>query len=133
MDLLITLLMIHTNFMDHILTSSKQLVFATKQNNMDLINFEVNNRERLINIIEELQFKIEERLNSFFTQESLEESTPIIKAWANDLGLWYEKIGKIDDEINYALERMKEETSKEIGIIYRSKESFKGYNLNTLK
>lgn len=119
--------------MDHILTSSKQLVFATKQNNMDLINFEVNNRERLINIIEELQFKIEERLNSFFTQESLEESTPIIKAWANDLGLWYEKIGKIDDEINYALERMKEETSKEIGIIYRSKESFKGYNLNTLK
>ena len=133
MDTLIALIMVHTDFMDRILVSTRRLLLATNQGDMDSIDFESDNRERMINIIEQVQFTIEERLNTFFTKESIEEVTPILNAWANDLGLWYEKIGLIDDETTQGLELMKEETAKEIGAVYRNRENFRGYNLNSLK
>lgn len=133
MDTLIALIMVHTDFMDRILVSTRRLHLAMVQNDLDLIEFESSNRERLINILEQVQFKIEERLNAFFTKESIKEVTPILNAWANDLGLWYEKIGIIDDETTQGLELMKEETAKEIAVVYRNRENFKGYNLNSLK
>lgn len=133
MDTLFSLIMMHTDFMDHIIVSTRRLNLATKRNDMDAIEFESNNRERLINIIEQVQFTIEERLNTFSSSESIEEITPILNAWANDLGLWYERVGVIDDETTQELEGLREETQKEIALVYKTKENFKGYNLNTLK
>ena len=133
MDTLFALMMIHTDFMDKIFGSTMRLNMATMQNDIESIDFESNNRERLINIIEQIQFTIEERLNRFSCQESIEEVTPILKAWANDMGLWLEKVNAVDDLTTEGLEALKDETSKEIAVIYRAKEHFKGYNLNTMK
>ncbi len=133
MDTLFALIMVHTDFMDHIMVSSRRLQRATLRGDMDTIEFESNNRERLINIIEQIQFTIEERLNAFSTQESIMELTPVLNAWANDLGLWYEKVGALDDETTQGLEELKEETQREIAVVYKNKEGLKGYNLNSLK
>ena len=133
MDTLFALIMVHTDFMDHIMVSSRRLKRAAMRGDMDAIEFESNNRERLINIIEQIQFTIEERLNTFSTQESIMELTPVLNAWANDLGLWYERVGALDEETTQGLEELKEETQREIAVVYKNKEGLKGYNLNSLK
>ena len=133
MDTLFALIMVHTDFMDHIMVSSRRLKRAAMRGDMDAIEFESNNRERLINIIEQIQFTIEERLNNFSTQESIMELTPVLNAWANDLGLWYERVGALDEETTQGLEELKEETQREIAVVYKNKEGLKGYNLNSLK
>ncbi len=133
MDTLFSLIQLHTDLMDRILIVTKRLFRAAKDNDIDNIEFESLNRERLINIIENVQMTIEEKLNSIFDESIKRELTPILNAWANDLGLWYETIGRIDDETTQGLEQFREETAREIAATYKGKESMKGYNLNQLK
>lgn len=92
-----------------------------------------NNRERLLGIIAQEQTSIEAIINSIFTEELTPENINIIKSWALDTQEWINKTALADDQIVEALNDSKDEVTKEIASIFRSKTAFRGYNLNDVR
>ncbi|MCR9206231.1 MAG: hypothetical protein NXH75_16735 [Halobacteriovoraceae bacterium] len=92
-----------------------------------------NNRERLLSIIAQEQEAIEAIINSIFSEELTPENINIIKSWAFDTQDWINKTAMADEEILTTLNDSKDEITKEIASIFRSKTAFRGYNLNDVR
>lgn len=101
--------------------------------NWEAVEENTNNRERLLSIIAQEQESIESVINSIFTEELTPENINIIKSWAFDTQDWINKTAIADEEILNALNDSKDEITKEIASIFRSKTAFRGYNLNDVR
>ena len=88
--------------------------------NLDQAIFELDNRDRLINIVnnQSLTLKVEAGANPY----NLEEIDSLLKL-----------IQKGDEMIISQLDNLKSSTNKEIAKVFKTKESFKGYNLRDLR
>jgi hypothetical protein len=123
----------HLALLDLALQSSARIKsFATKKD-IDGVTSETENRERIINIVGQIQSKIERQIDALAPGDLTPDSLPILKSWFQDLAHWSDKMTAIDSDTIELLADQKEETTKEIGTIFKNKELFKGYNLSQKK
>lgn len=127
------LLMRHTSLLDSSLNMTHNIFQATSRGDINLVNFEADNRERVISILTKFQTEIEDMLATLKADEVTQDIVEIIKAWQVDVNCWASEMDAIDAKSFEVLEVQKLETTKEIGTIFKSRQQFKGYNLNNTK
>ncbi len=127
------LIMVHLGIFDVISDLTNRALMALSENNLESMMYDLQNKDRLINILSEVQAEIEDLIETTAQENIDSEFVNIIKTWSNDLNLNLEKISHLDMELTDALNNAKDETSKELASIFRSFEQFKGYNLSTTK
>lgn len=126
-------IMQHLDFLECLLSATHGLEAATRKNKIDLIEQITDNRDRLINIIKALQSGIEDDIANadkrIFTTDVIE----ILKSWSNEVNNLVQVVDQKDREISLLLENLKSETSKEIGSIYKSRNSIRNYQSSIVK
>jgi hypothetical protein len=123
----------HLEYMDAVSMISAKMLEAAESEDESRLLLESNNRERLIKIIEELQNKTEIMIKALPSLLLSHDLIEIVKLWGQDVICWVEDIDQIDQMILQHLEHLKENTTKEIASIFKSKQQFKGYNLNSVR
>lgn len=126
-------IMIHTDIFDAINKSTNNLVKAMENDDVDKIEFFIDNRDHTINLSKEVYSRIESFINNLPQEELTKENIEIIKSWSFDLSDQITFVQTKDDEIIEMLNKMKTNVGKEIGDIYKISQKFKGYNLNNVK
>ncbi len=123
----------HLSLLEIALHSSIRIKNYAQAENLDSVANETDNRERIINVVSQIQHKIEKQIDLLTAPDLSPDSLPILKAWFQDLAHWTDKMSTIDYETVEILALQKEETTKELGTIFKNKELFKGYNLSIKK
>lgn len=123
----------HREFMDMGTLCTKRILKASQEGRVNQADQESENRERLVNIIGNIQSAIEKEIQAMPLEGDSIELINLVKAWNNDIEHWLEKISCLDLEIIESLQDEKTNTTKEIASTYQNREKFKGYNLNNVK
>ena len=118
----------HLCLLDMALHSSQQISCHAKLENLDAVNRETDNRERLVNILGNLQQSIEDKINQLNAAALTKDDIAILKSWFQDLTTWSEKMLALDAETVEILSTQKETTTQEIAHLFKNKEVIKGYN-----
>lgn len=130
---LINKLQSFTSRLDQGSKSTNGIINAIQNENWGAVEFETNNRARILNIIAMEQEKIEKLINGLIAEEINSESMALIKSWAFDTQNWISETADKDDQIIDMLNHSKDETTKEIAAMFKSKQAFRGYNLNDVR
>lgn len=123
----------HLSLLELALFSSQKIKAFAQTEDLDNVSHETDNRERIINIVSQLQLKIEAQIDQLQPEDIVEDSLPILKSWFHDLSKFTDAMSTLDAETIEALALQKEETTKEIVTIFKNKEMFKGYNVANKK
>lgn len=126
-------IMIHIDLLDLAQRCSQSMLKSARMGDVNSVNFLSENRERVIQAISKKQQEIESFTHLIEIKALSPELMDILKTWSADLEAWVLRIQDIDTRLVQALEREKTETSKQIGALFKTKEQFKGYNLNNTK
>jgi hypothetical protein len=118
----------HLCMLDLALTSSEKIVAYAAKEKLDSVVSETENRERLVNVISKIQATVEDQINQLNVASMDNADIMILKSWFQDLSIWSEKMIACDKQTVELLAQQKEETTKEIASLFKSKELFKGYN-----
>lgn len=118
----------HLSLLEMSLESSSKIKAYATMNDLDQVINETENRERLVNIIGQIQSGIERKIQALGPQDLQEDSLDILRSWFQDLAIWSEKMIENDKETVELLNQQKDDTTKEIATIFKNKESIKGYN-----
>lgn len=118
----------HLSLLDLALASSIKISSMAKNEKLDDLVSETDNRERLVNLIGQFQQAIENQINQINAAELTTNDIGILKTWFEDLAAWSEKMTEEDRITIDFLSLQKENTTREIAIVYKNKESLKGYN-----
>lgn len=132
-DNLITKITYHLNNLDLVEIASEKLLQACANGDIERIEFLTVNRGRLVNLIQEQQNHIEQMIDQNSQEFAIPETVDLLKAWINDIAIKTEKITYLDQEILEELSKEKTKTTQEIAATFKTKESFKGYNLNKVR
>lgn len=128
MDMISTLFTIST-FTDFAIEISQKALEVARANNADEAELLLDNRSRVIQIIEKYQNRIVDSVE----REPSAEMIELVNTWQVDLSRFVSRIDILDNDITYELERLKQEIIKEIGTMSANKKSISGYNLQTTK
>lgn len=123
---------VHLSMLDLAVLSSERIVQIARLDDLDHLESEIENRERLMNATQKIQSLIEASVNKLEAEQVNAEDVIIFKSWFNDLNLVTEKILHLDRQVVEVLTQQKDDTTSEIAHLFKSKELFKGYN-HTLK
>ena len=123
----------HLSLLDLALASSIKISSLAKNENLDGLVNETDNRERLVNLIGQFQQAIENQINQINAAELSSNDISILKTWFEDLANWSEKMIEQDRVTVELLAQQRESTTKEIAVVYKNKESLKGYNHSAKK
>jgi hypothetical protein len=123
----------HLSLLELALQSTTRIKTFAQIQDIDNVANETDNRERIINIVSQIQHKIEKQIDLLVASDLSEDSLPILKSWFHDLAYWSDKMTNTDAETVEILANQKDETTKEIVTIFKNKELFKGYNLSSKK
>lgn len=126
-------IMQHLTMMDKVISSTIIINHHAISDDINKVISEIENRERLLNIVQQLQTRIEEKISELIPSDISISYMDILKCWNNEINIWIEKTNEIDQNTTEILENQKEETTKEISTIFKIQEKFKGYNLADLK
>ncbi len=118
----------HLSLLDMALNTSDKIKFFASTEDVDQVITETENRERLLNVITQIQSTVETKISSLGPQDLEEDTLMILKTWFADLATWSEKMIELDRETVELLNQQKDDTTKEIATIFKNKEMFKGYN-----
>jgi hypothetical protein len=118
----------HLAMLDSAVQSSEKIKNFAKNENLAGVVSETENRERIVNIITQIQRKVEEQINLLNPSEISNDGLLILKAWFQDLNILSERMLTCDRQTVEYLGQQKEDTTKEIAMIYKNKEIFKSYN-----
>jgi uncharacterized protein (DUF2344 family) len=118
----------HLSMLDLAITSSEKIRIFAEQEDLDRVVSETENRERIINIVTKFQRQVEEQINLLNPEDINQDGILILKSWFHDLNVCSERMIELDKETVELLGRQKDETTKEISLIFKNKEMFKGYN-----
>jgi hypothetical protein len=118
----------HLTLLDHLVQVSEKIRDHARNQKLDEVVSETENRERLVSIVAKIQGEVEDKINQLDGNGITSNEIQILKSWFQDLNDWSEKILICDQEAVEYLDQQKENTTKEIATIFRSKEIFKGYN-----
>jgi hypothetical protein len=123
----------HLSLLDMALNTSDKIKFFASTGDIDQVISETENRERLLNVITQIQSAVETKIGALGPHDLEEDSLIILKTWFSDLAAWSEKMIELDRETVELLNQHKEDTTKEIATIFKNKEMFKGYNHSVKK
>lgn len=126
-------LQVFTDRLDLGVKTTQNIVSAVKTEDWAKLDFHTNNRERLFSIISREQEYIEKIIDNIVSEELTPENINIIKSWAFDTQNWINTVASMDDLIIELLNHCKDEVTKEIIGVFRSKTAFRGYNLNDVR
>ncbi len=118
--------------MDQINGITTRIQEAADGGNVDKVISESENKQRAINNLAQIQTKIEAILASWtapFTQEVLS----VLRCWADDFSNMTERWNQQDAVTAVILEGAREQTTREIAAVFKSKERHKGYSLANVK
>lgn len=118
----------HLTMLDLAVNCSEKIRNFAKNENVEGVVSETENRERIVNIVAQIQRKVEEKINLLEQSDISKEGVNILKAWFHDLSILTERMLVCDRETVEFLSQQKEETTKEIAMIFKNKQIFKGYN-----
>jgi hypothetical protein len=90
--------------------------------NYETINEDIENRGRLLGIIESLQERLIIKGNN----------SPKFAAYNNQVNQVISKIQYLDEEMTKLMEEARNKTQNQIAKAFKNKENLKGYNLNKL-
>jgi hypothetical protein len=123
----------HLSMLDLAVNSSEKIKIYAGNEDLERVVAETENRERLINIVTKLQRSVEDQINILNPEDVSQDDIMLLKAWFQDLSVCSEKMIALDKETVELLGQQKSETTKEIALIFKNKEMFKGYNQGTAK
>ena len=118
----------HLMLLDAALHSSQLIASHARNLNIEAVESEVDNRERLVNIISSLQSKIETICDDLDVFKLTQLEIQILRSWLNDVSAWSNKMIAYDQETVDCLNQQKINTAKEIAHVFKNKEMLKGYN-----
>lgn len=118
----------HLSMLDLAVHSSELIKIAAFNEDLDGVVNETENRERIVNVVAKIQRDVEEQIHLLNPSDINQDGILILKAWFHDLSIWSEKMLVLDRETVELLGQQKENTTKEISLIFKNKEIFKGYN-----
>lgn len=118
----------HLTMLDLAVNCSQKIRNFAKNEDVEGVVSETENRERIVNIVAQIQRKVEEKINLLEQSDISKEGVNILKAWFHDLSILTERMLVCDRETVEFLSQQKEETTKEIAMIFKNKQIFKGYN-----
>ncbi|MBC7539851.1 MAG: hypothetical protein H7281_13600 [Bacteriovorax sp.] len=118
----------HLSMLDSAVLSSEKIKNFAKNENLNGVVSETENRERIVNIVTQIQRKVEEQINLLDPSEISNDGLLILKTWFQDLNILSERMLSCDRQTVEYLGQQKEDTTKEIAMIYKNKEIFKSYN-----
>ena len=127
-DKLIESIQLHLSLLDLAVSCSQNIRDFAAAENLDAVVSETDNRERIVNIVSQVQSGIEGHVNLLSPEDLTNEGINILKSWFNDLNICSEKMLSFDRETVEFLAQQKEDTTKEIAHIFKNKEMFKGYS-----
>jgi len=123
----------HTYMLSEIIKISEKIHANAKSVDLDSLLFDVENRERLINILGYIQRKIEDTVGELKAEEIGQEILDTLGQWRAKVSTKLQIIKELDEQIVEYLCQNKDKITKEIGVIFQLKQRFKGYNLNNVK
>ncbi len=132
-DRLVEKLQHFTDRLDQGTKCTLDIISTIEEQNFSAIELLTSNRERLLSIVSFEQEAIEKVINSVIDEELTPENINIIKSWAFDTQNWINQIADMDDQIIEMLNESKDETTREIANLFKSKQAFRGYNLNDVR
>lgn len=118
----------HLSMLDLAVNSSEKIRIYAQTENLELLVRETENRERIINIVTQIQRKVEEQINLLHPKDISSDGVHILKCWFHDLNILSEKMLAFDKEAVELLAQQKEETTKEIAMVFKNRQVFKNYN-----
>lgn len=118
----------HLSMLDLAVSCSENIRNLAAKDDLNGVVSETENRERIVNIVTKIQREVEEQINLLNTSDIKQEDILILKAWFQDLANCSERMLEYDRETVELLGQQKENTTKEIALIFKNKEIFKGYN-----
>lgn len=92
-----------------------------------------DNRQRVINLINNKQREIEDYLHNLPKTLVNKPLIAKVKNWFDQMNDLITQITTLDQKIVDKLENHKDETIREIAQVFKSKEAFEGYNLSNVK
>ena len=113
--------------------SENTLLILETSRDRESVFSRIENRDRLLNIVFQIQERIEAMLNIIDPSFVNEELTSKTRNWVNNLTLAITQIEELDQRIMVKLSDEKSELAKEISFLFKNKEKFKGYNLSNVK
>lgn len=122
----------HLTQLDYIKLFSLYIKNLVENDQLTQLDECMENRGRLINLTSDTQNVIQDSIEGLGAGLS-HELKSIIKSWSEDTIFQVQTIEQIDQEINGLLFDLKDRTTKQISHLFKSRESFKGYNLKTTK
>ena len=125
---LIESIQLHLSLLDLAVSSSQRIRDFAANENLDSVVSETDNRERIVNIVSQVQSGIEAHINLLSPEDLTNEGINILKSWFHDLNISSERMLDFDRETVELLGQQKDDTTKEIAHIFKNKEMFKGYN-----
>ncbi len=117
----------HLSMLDLAVSSSEKIRAFAARNNLDGVVDETENRERIVNIVTTIQGSVENQINCLNPVDINQDGGLILKAWFSDLNIWSDKMLALDRETVELLGQQKEDATKEIALLFKNKEMFKGY------
>lgn len=118
----------HLSMLDLAVQSSEKILTSARNEDLEGVVSETENRERLVNVVTKIQRTVEDQINLLNAGDISPEGILILKAWFQDLNTFSEKMLACDKQTVEHLGQQKENTTKEIALIFKNKEIFKGYN-----
>lgn len=118
----------HLSMLDLAVLSSEKIRNFAKNEDLEGVVSETENRERLVNVVAKIQRDVENQINLLDAGDISADGILILKAWFQDLNTWSERMLTCDRETVEYLGQQKDNTTKEIALIFKNKEIFKGYN-----
>ena len=99
------------------------------KNNLNSVSYLIDNRDRLINLLNAEQAAIENILNN----NNITSIRDIIISWSKDTTHLLDQTTSINYSISELLLREKEDLKEKIATIHNAKNSLKGYNLTSVR
>ena|SRR3989338_3553922 len=123
----------HLDILSRIIKSSEGILHLSKSCEIEELYRETQNRDRLLNILEEAQVKIQKEIEDLQASQIKKEVVDLIKNWQMKMNNQVELISNIDEQIVDLLDCERTNITKEISELYKKKQSFKGYNLKNVQ
>ncbi len=130
-DSLLYSLMAHLEYLEHILKATIKIEMAAIRNNVDAIEMQTKNRERLFSITESSQSNIEDKIS--YLGKIPVEIKEILETWAVDVSNFIEEIDRKNISAAIQLEKIRKDLTQEIATIFNIRQAHEGYNLTSVR
>jgi hypothetical protein len=132
-DRLLLKLQEFTDRLDQCNRCTEAIYSSVINENWQDVEFNTSNRENALQVIAKEQEQIEKLINNIFSEELTPANINIIKSWAFDTQNWINRTAARDEAILIALNGSKDNVTKEIATLFKSKTAFRGYNLSDVR